>query len=292
MARTFTKFQRHTNNSKEKIDANDVNKIQNSVNNTESNVIEIRKNEFNSKVLYQFDNNFYVNSLFIDLYKNYSNIDNTLSSNIKLNPNDMSITIADNKTEAIIYSTLITSTLIANTKCINDIILMTDINIPAGCKVIYSIITDTNEEYPITPNDDASMIRFDDYVKGYRIKLHLYKNNKNETPTVYGISSAYYDYIVESQYGITNPDISRLDFSTQGVTILIRDKGQDDKLVEVDEPECKTYLHYNADGKLIKVLTESNDVYSEDTLNYGPYTNKDGETEEVLLSINNKTGDA
>ena len=85
--------------------------------------------------------------------------------------------------------------------------------------------------------------------------------------------------------------------SDDGLTILIRDRAQDDKLVKVIEPLDTVYLTYdweNNDGRLAFVKThwpyyngvEVNQLHK---LYYGDYLNSAGETESVLLKVRQST---
>lgn len=85
--------------------------------------------------------------------------------------------------------------------------------------------------------------------------------------------------------------------SDDGLTILIRDRAQDDKLVKVIEPLDTVYLTYdweNNDGRLAFVKTHwpyynGAEVNQLHRLYYGDYLNSAGETESVLLKVRQST---
>ena len=84
------------------------------------------------------------------------------------------------------------------------------------------------------------------------------------------------------------------------MTILIRDRAQDDKLVKVIEPLDTVYLTYDWEtegenqGRLAFVKTfwpyyNGLEVHQMHKLFYGDYLNSQGETESVLLKVRQST---
>ena len=284
--RIFTKFQRHIDNGNEIIEANDVNKIQSSVSSAEKSIANLQNTAFHENVLFQFDNNLYVNSLFTDELGDLRNIDIPSSKNIYHNTEEQYITVRDDASISELYTTKIVSTL-GEGFILNDFFLVTDEYKPHGTSIEYYIITDKNEVYPIKANDTKNPCTIHNDVTAITLKAILTNNTLNESPKLYAIAISFFDRGVEEQYGFTYPDISRYEQSSFGTTILIRDRALEDKLVKVIEPNVTTNLNYQNDGrlKIVESIYLKEEVTVEDELNYGNYENSKGEIENLLLSI-------
>ena len=284
--RTFTKFQRHIDNANETISASDINKVQKSVNTNEDDIAALKNERFMDKVLFSFDNNLYVNSLFSDDYGDLRNVDIDRCKNIEHNTSEMYIAVSDGEVEAEVYTSKIRSTL-GDTITLNDFFLVTDEYCPHGTKIVHYLITDHGEVYPIEANGTKTPCSIHGGVTGAVLKSVLIKNVQGETPKLYGVAVSFFDEGVEAQYGLLHPDISRFEQSTFGTTTLIRDKAQEDKLVKVIEPNATTNLTYQSDGRLkvVEMLSSQDDIRVQDELNYGDYENSKGEVEDLLLSI-------
>ena len=284
--RIFTKFQRHIDNGNEIIEANDVNKIQSSVSSAEKSIANLQNTTFHEKVLFQFDNNLYVNSLFTDELGDLRNIDIPSSKNIYHNTEEQYITVSNEVSISELYTTKIVSTL-GEGFILNDFFLVTDEYKPHGTSIEYYIITDKNEVYPIKANDTKNPCTIHNDVTAITLKAILTNNTLNESPKLYAIAISFFDKGVEEQYGFTYPDISRYEQSSFGTTILIRDRALEDKLVKVIEPNVTTNLNYQNDGrlKIVESIYLKEEVTVEDELNYGNYENSKGEIENLLLSI-------
>lgn len=101
------------------------------------------------------------------------------------------------------------------------------------------------------------------------------------------------EWLIQTFRGFPSIEIGTDD----GITILIRDRAQDDKLVKVIEPLDVVDLTYdfeNNDGRLAFVKThwpnydgaEINQIHK---LYYGDYLNSLGETENVLQKVRQST---
>lgn len=284
--RTFTKFQRHMDNANEVVSANDINEVQKSVNATEKDLSNIKNDRFMDKVLFSFDNNLYVNSLFTDEYGDLRNVNINICKNVQHNSDERYITILKGFSEAEVYTTKIISTL-GEGISLNDFFLVTDEYCPHGTKILHYLITDKGTIYPIQANSTKTPCNILDGVSYAVIKSVLIRNMQGEAPKIYGIAVSFFDEGVEAQYGLLNPDISRFEQSSFGTTILIRDRALEDKLVKIIEPNSTTNLMYQADGRLkvVESLFDLDNLRTEDELNYGEYINSKNEVENTLLSI-------
>lgn len=282
--RTYTKFQRHINNAEQQIDANDINKIQKSINTVESNVAEIYDKSFLQKAMFTFDNNLYVNAMFIDEIKDAQYIDASLSKNIDIN--NKSISVSPIVNEAELVTVQISN---GNDAHINDFILMVDEYIPLGASIKYYIVTNFGGIYPIKSNSTKTPCTIrDNKLAEVRVKAVMVKNAQGESPSISGIALLYFDQVLENSYGMINPDLRRFYDVQNGETILVRDRAAGDRLSKIIEPQQTTSLYYNEDGSLSYVDANDGKVKTRDTLVYGEYYNSSGRFENVLLSIENE----
>lgn len=285
--RGFTKFSRHSNNTNEVVDAGDINKIQESVNIAESKLIKTQSEIFTDKALYFFDNNLYANSIYIDTYNDKSLIDVGESENIIISSKLNSVKIKDTSARGKISSILFKSTLGDNID-LNDFFIITEENKPLGTVIEHFLVTEKNEVYPIVQGNNKPLT-FATPLKAFRIISYLYPSDEKESPELYGLAALFFDIAVESQYGLSNPDISRYEQTSIGVTTLVRDRAQQDKLIKIIEPSSTVSLQYAADGtdrlQVVETYYDKDNIKVKDELHYGDYENSKGETENVLLSI-------
>lgn len=284
--RIYTKFTRHVDNAGEVVSANHINKVQNAVTDTEEGIIKLHDSQFMDKVMFSFDNNLYTNSLFADEVYEKKYLDLSLSNNIFYNEKERSLSIDNNSITGELLTTKIYSSLGEGTP-LNDFFLMIDGYFPVGSNVKYYIITDKNESYPIKANEPKLPCHIMRDVISLRVKIVMTKNAMNESPKIYALALLFFDPAVEAQYGLVNPDLRRFDEIHAGLTTLIRDRAQKDKLVKVIEPTSVVELLYNPDETLNKVITTSEkcETKTTETLAYGDYLNSENITEKVLLSI-------
>jgi hypothetical protein len=109
----------------------------------------------------------------------------------------------------------------------------------------------------------------------------MIKNTMGESPRLFGFTLLYFDMAVELSYGLINPDLSRFDTgNSYGLTILVRDKANEYRLIKVLEPNQTVSLYYrdfdNGDYELAYVYTDQEDgLQIKETLNY----------EDVLIDV-------
>ena len=82
--RRYTKYKRHVNDSTERIDAQDVNQIQENINEHQEDTNIIKDTAFQERVYTIFENNLYTNAMFLDVYENGQYINKVDSSNYVL----------------------------------------------------------------------------------------------------------------------------------------------------------------------------------------------------------------
>lgn len=286
--RVYTKFQRHVDNAEEVISAKHINQVQEALGDTEQNVGKLKDYRFIDSVLFSFDSNLYVNSMFGDEVNNKKYIDFTLSTAIKHDEKERSIYVENKSLAGDVLTTRITSSIDEEVP-LNDFFLVTDHYIPQGASIKYHLVTDMNETFPILPNEPKVPTTILNGTPSVRVKAILTKNSLGETPKLYGLALLFFDPAVEAQYGLINPDLRRFPSTEFGLTTLIRDRAQEDKLVEVLEPFSNVKLDYDweSNGELKKVISysEKANMTVTDQLNYGKYLNSKGVEERVLLSV-------
>lgn len=284
--RVYTKFSKHINNANETINADHINKLQSSIVSAEESSINLHDAEFVSKVLFSFDNNLYVNSLFCDEVNEKKYLDFSLSSNMFYDEIDRSLSIDSKSISGTTFTINICSTL-GEVCLINDFFLVTDDYIPAGANVKYYLINDSKEMFPIKPNEPKLPCHFVKDVLHVSIKVVMTKNALGESPKVYGLALMFYDAALEKRYGILDPNINRFHETSSGLTILTRDRAQEDKLVKVTSSSEESILTYNPDGTLDKVTTTyvKDKAVDTDVLNYGEYLDSKNVKQHVVLSI-------
>ncbi len=284
--RIYTKFQRHVNNSNEVVNADHINVVQQAVNEAESNIVSLRDYDFMDKVMTTFENNLYANSMFANEINDQEYIDGTLSKNISYINEERSIIVNNASGAGELITTTIQSSL-GDGAFLNDFFLVVDQYVPVGASINYFLINQAGDKYPINPNTPKTPLHVYANITGFKIKAEMTKNALGETPKIFALAVLFFDSAVEAGYGLTNPDLQRFHKFALGLTVLFRDRAQEDRLVKIEEPGKYTELIYNDQGVLSKVVThyEDDNVVVTDTLNYGPYLNSAGVTETLLLSI-------
>ena len=67
--RQYTKYKRHVNESHERVDASTVNTLQDDLNVQQKETNEVKDTAFEERVYTIFNNNLYVNAMFVDYFK-------------------------------------------------------------------------------------------------------------------------------------------------------------------------------------------------------------------------------
>lgn len=207
--RRYTKYSRHVNNSSERIDANDINKVQENINTNEEAINVIKDTAFQERVYTIFENNLYTNAMFIDDYQNGMYIDKPNSTNHLIDGKLRSVSVDDKKLPAIITSTKIHSVHGEEIQ-LNDFFLITNQTTPVGSKIKYYIELVSGERYEITANALKTPLHFSENIRfGFKLITEITPNALGESPEINGYAILYWDKKVEEDYGITNPDLKR-----------------------------------------------------------------------------------
>ena len=299
--RQYTKYKRHVNESKERIDANTINKIQEDINIQQEESNTIKDTAFEERIYTIFNSNLYVNSMFVDYFRTGEYVNLSQSTNINLNNQKAQLTIGNKSNNGIAISTPIYSVHGEEVE-LNDFFLITNEYVPVGAEIKYYLETSTGKRCPITPNALKLPLHLhENLTLGFKVVADMKANALNESPTINGYAVFYWDADVEKRYGLINPDLSRFPTielgSDDGKTIIIRDRAQEDKVVRIIEPTDTVKLTYdfdNNDGRLSVVETnwpnyDGYEVIQTHELQYGDYTNSNDEIENVLQSVNQKT---
>ena len=207
--RRYTKYKRHVNDSSERIDAQDVNQIQQSINEHQEDTNIIKDTAFQERVYTIFENNLYVNAMFLDVYENGQYIDKASSNNYTLDSELNNICLDKNNKTGTITSTRIHSVHGEEIE-INDFLLITNQYIPTGASIKYYLKLTNGERYPINANTLKTPLHLSNNIThGFSLVAELTKNALGESPIINGYAILYWDAQVEKDYGMTNPDLQR-----------------------------------------------------------------------------------
>ncbi|AGF59603.1 hypothetical protein B0P06_006123 [Clostridium saccharoperbutylacetonicum] len=253
---------------------------------TRHDIAEFGDNTFLNSVKISFDNNKYVNSMFVNEVKDREYSDFYLSDNMVYNSIESSLKVKDLTKNGVYYST---------EKCtdetyksqLNNFFLVVDEVIPTGCDIIYHIITDDNRNFLIKANDTVPLV-LNIPCYSFRLKANLLSNKIN-TPVINGFAVLYYDDYVQKAYRLINVDLSKDEDNSDTIT-LVRDRDYEDKLVRVLTDNTKIELTYDdeKDKRLASVETyelQTSLLVEESDMVYLNYTDSSGVTEEVLTKI-------
>ena len=298
--RQYTKYKRHVNESHERIDAATVNKLQDDLSVQQQETNSIKDTAFEERVYTIFNNNHYANAMFVDFFKTGEYINLHESTNIAVN-NSMTQISIKNATEGIIVSTPIYSSHGSDIE-LNDFFLITNDYIPVGAEIKYYLEIHTGERWPITPNALKLPLHLSDNIKyGFKIVTHMKANALGESPILNGYAILYWDAQVEVNYGMTNPDLQRFPKISigedDGLTVIVKDRAQDDKVVKILEPLNTvdlTYDYENNEGRLVVAKTywpdyEGVEVTQTHELIYQEYLNSDNKIDTVLYGVRQTT---
>ena len=304
--RRYTKYKRHVDNSAETVSAKDINKIQEDVakQHEESNLI--KDTAFEERVYTIFNNNLYANAMFFDRFNNgdYVNL-NKSSYSIMIDSKKHCLTLRQGTLSGEMVSMTIESVHGAGIN-LNDFFLIINEYVPVGAKTEYFIENVLGEMFPIAPNKLRTPLHLtSDIEHGMRFHARLTANAMGEAPVINGYAILYWDAKIESDLKAETPDLARFQEvelgSDDGMTTLIRDRAQEDKIVRVEEPRDEVTLTYYWDtddeemrGRLWFVTThwafyQGHEVTQMHKLYYGEYINSEGDTESVLKKIGQAT---
>ena len=300
--RQYTKYKRHVNESLERVDAGTVNTLQDDINAQQLEANKIRDTAFEERVYTIFNNNLYVNAMFIDYFKTGEYINLYASTEgVRVDSNGSLLTLKPSAPYGDAVSTVIHSVHGPEIE-LNDFFLITNEDIPVGASIKYFLELSTGERYPILANQlKTPMHLHKNITNGVKLVISMKANGLGELPKLNGYALLYWDAQVEEDYGFTNPELQRFPEvrvgEDDGLTVLIRDRAQEDKLVKVIEPLDTVELTYDwkmNEGRLGFVQThwpnfDDIEVTQLHKLIYGDYLNSEGKTESVLHQIRQAT---
>lgn len=207
--RRYTKYKRHVNDSTERIDAQDVNQIQENINEHQEDTNIIKDTAFQERVYTIFENNLYTNAMFLDVYENGQYINKVDSSNYVLDSKLNNIYIDKDHDTGTVTSIRVHSVHGEEIE-LNDFFLVTNQYVPTGASIKYYLKLMNGESYPISANALKTPLHLSSNIKyGFSLVAQLTKNALGESPIINGYAILYWDAQVEKDYGMTNPDLQR-----------------------------------------------------------------------------------
>ena len=207
--RRYTKYKRHVNDSTERIDAQDVNQIQENINEHQEDTNIIKDTAFQERVYTIFENNLYTNAMFLDVYENGQYINKVDSSNYVLDSKLNNVYIDKDNDAGTVTSIRIHSVHGEEIE-LNDFFLVTNQYVPTGASIKYYLKLMNGESYPISANALKTPLHLSSNIKyGFSLVAQLTKNALGESPIINGYAILYWDAQVEKDYGMTNPDLKR-----------------------------------------------------------------------------------
>ena len=207
--RRYTKYKRHVNDSTERIDAQDVNQIQENINEHQEDTNIIKDTAFQERVYTIFENNLYTNAMFLDVYENGQYINKVDSSNYVLDSKLNNVYI-DKDHDAGTVTSIRVHSVHGEEIELNDFFLVTNQYVPTGASIKYYLKLMNGESYPISANALKTPLHLSSNIKyGFSLVAQLTKNALGESPIINGYAILYWDAQVEKDYGMTNPDLQR-----------------------------------------------------------------------------------
>ena len=207
--RRYTKYKRHVNDSTERIDAQDVNQIQENINEHQEDTNIIKDTAFQERVYTIFENNLYTNAMFLDVYENGQYRNKVDSSNYVLDSKLNNVYI-DKDHDAGTVTSIRVHSVHGEEIELNDFFLVTNQYVPTGASIKYYLKLMNGESYPISANALKTPLHLSSNIKyGFSLVAQLTKNALGESPIINGYAILYWDAQVEKDYGMTNPDLQR-----------------------------------------------------------------------------------
>ena len=207
--RRYTKYKRHVNDSTERIDAQDVNQIQENINEHQEDTNIIKDTAFQERVYTIFENNLYTNAMFLDVYENGQYINKVDSSNYILD-SKLNNVYLDKDHDAGTVTSIRVHSVHGEEIELNDFFLVTNQYVPTGASIKYYLKLMNGESYPISANALKTPLHLSSNIKyGFSLVAQLTKNALGESPIINGYAILYWDAQVEKDYGMTNLDLQR-----------------------------------------------------------------------------------
>lgn len=283
-----TPFKHHIDNAKEVVSASHMNKVQEAINNVEQEQIVIADRQFRQQAFFALETSVYANSMFLDDLQNPYKIFMAQSTNIVFDSAESCIKLANNGT--INNGEMMTVKLSSQyPTAISEFGLVVDEYIPKGAALKYYISADGKSYFPIKPNI-SEPLKLVNAGNEIFLKVQFIKNRNYESPKLFGWCILYRDPVVDRMHSLGHIELSKLDGTVIGETMLFRNNKADDRLEVIVTPSGLTELYYdstdeNGEPRLSHILERNEDKIIKQTMNYGPYTNAEGVDEDVLLSI-------
>lgn len=174
--------------------------------NVKNEIAKLKDYSFFNRVMFLFENNKHVNSIFVNEIndKEYSDFSNC--TNVVFDTTNACITIGDFAKNGIYTSSLIKSFSDEESRC-NNFFLITDDTIPIGTDIIYKLISDSGDVVNITANKNVPLVlQSNNEAKSFRLKVELKSNGINK-PKINSIAVMYFDNLVDAKLNLREPDI-------------------------------------------------------------------------------------
>ena len=302
--RQYTRYKRHVNESHERVNAETVNKLQSDLNIQQEDTNLVKDKAFEERVYTIFNNNAFANAMFIDYFRTGEFIDmNKSSAGVLIDYEKRQMSIQQTYEDATATSITIYSVHGEDIE-LNDFFLIVNEYIPVGATIKYYLEIAGGERWPISPNALKLPMHISGNIKhGFRFVVEMKQNSLGEKPLINGYAILYWDAQVEADLGMINPDLQRFPSieigEDDGITILVRDRARNDKLVKVLEPLDTVNLSYDKvngeeEERLVTVDTKYDNYHGikiaqKHELYYGDYLNSEDETLTVLQKIKQST---
>lgn len=208
--RQYTKYKRHVNESHERVDASTVNRLQSDLQTQQEDTNQVKDKAFEERVYTIFNNNLFVNAMFIDCFRTgeYVNM-NESDGGITLDYEKSQLTMKSEAEASSAVSTRIYSVHGEDVE-LNDFFLITNQDVPMGAEIKYYLETFTGERWPILPNNLKLPMHLTENLQyGFKVIIEMRANALGEKPKLNGYAILYWDAKVEENYGMTNPDLQR-----------------------------------------------------------------------------------
>lgn len=205
----YTKFKRHVDDSKERIKAESINKLQEGIAEQQVESNKIKDRAFEERVYTIFDNNLYTNAMFKDALDNGEYLNMNESFNTYFNTDEYNIQLVSGFITGEIKSTKIYSVHGPEIE-LNDFFLISNEYLPTGSSIEYYLENFKGERFPILQNSLKLPMHLTEALEnGFSLVAVLKANGLGESPYINGYAILYHDAQVEADFGLTNPDLQR-----------------------------------------------------------------------------------
>lgn len=213
--RQYTKYSRHVDNAHEHIYAENVNSLQQDLNRQQIETNKVKDTAFEERVYTIFENNLFVNSMFLEPFKVAEYVNMNESDHVVTDFETTRLALEKNPfTNKYYPQGYMTSVVVYSPHGeeikMNDFFMIADEYKPVGTDIKYFIQNHKKERWPITPNAMKTPMHLTEPLQyGFSVVIELYANALGESPILNGYSVLYWDAGVEEALGMTNPDLAR-----------------------------------------------------------------------------------